>query len=126
MRLLSFGVHGAPSELLNDRSYRIPPLTDADAYEMVREIRAAPLLFGYGGAPVVDVDAIEDVVQRLAHLKNDIPEVARLEFRPALAGPDGVKVADLRGRLSPAPDARTDRLVRRTGEPVGPGDTRAD
>jgi acyl-CoA synthetase (NDP forming) len=123
--VLSFGVHGAPSELLGDRAYRIPPLTDADAQAMVREIRAAPLLFGYGGAPVVDVDAIEDVLQRLAHLKNDLPEVARLELRPALAGPDGVKVADLRGRLTPAPDARTDTLVRRMGQPVGLGDTTA-
>ena len=40
--------------------------------------KAAPLLFGYGGAPTVDVEAIEDVLQRLAHLKNDLPEGARV------------------------------------------------
>jgi acyl-CoA synthetase (NDP forming)/ribosomal protein S18 acetylase RimI-like enzyme len=121
--VLSFGVHGAPSELLGDRAYRIPPLTDADAQAMVREIRAAPLLFGYGGAPVVDVEAIEDVLQRLAHLKNDLPEVARLELRPACADPDGVRVVGVRGRVAPAVDARTDTLVRRMGQPVGLGDT---
>ena len=123
--VLSFGVHGPPSELLGDRAYRIPPLTDADASAMVREIKAAPLLFGYGGAPVVDVEAIEDVLQRLAHLKNDLPEVARLELRPAVAGPDGVRVVGVAGRVTPAVDARTDTLVRRMGQPVGLGDTQA-
>jgi acyl-CoA synthetase (NDP forming)/GNAT superfamily N-acetyltransferase len=124
--VLSFGVHGAPSDLLGDRAYRIPPLTDADAQAMVREIRAAPLLFGYGGAPTVDVEAIEDVLQRLAHLKNDLPEVARLELTPAVASPDGVRIVDVKGRVVPAPDARADALVRRMGEPVGLGDTQAD
>jgi acyl-CoA synthetase (NDP forming)/ribosomal protein S18 acetylase RimI-like enzyme len=121
--VLSFGVHGAPSELLDDRAYGIPPLTDADAQAMVREIRAAPLLFGYGGAPVVDVEAIEDVLQRLAHLKNDLPEVARLELRPALADPEGVRIGDVVGRVAPASEARTDTMVRRMGQPVGLGDT---
>jgi acyl-CoA synthetase (NDP forming)/ribosomal protein S18 acetylase RimI-like enzyme len=124
--VLSFGVYGAPSDLLGDRAYRIPPLTDADAQAMVREIRAAPLLFGYGGAPTVDVEAIEDVLQRLAHLKNDLPEVARLELTPAVASPDGVRIVDVKGRVVPAPDARADALVRRMGEPVGLGDTQAD
>jgi acyl-CoA synthetase (NDP forming)/RimJ/RimL family protein N-acetyltransferase len=124
--VLSFGIHGAPSELLGDRAYRIPPLTDADAQAMVREIRAAPLMFGYGGAPVVDVEGIEDVLQRLAHLKNDLPEVARLELRPALAEPDRVRIVEVSGRVIPAPDARTDTLVRRMGEPVGLGDAAAD
>jgi acyl-CoA synthetase (NDP forming)/RimJ/RimL family protein N-acetyltransferase len=124
--VLSFGVYGAPSELLADRAYRIPPLTDADAQAMVREIKAAPLLFGYGGAPTVDVEAIEDVLQRLAHLKNDLPEVSRLELRPALANPEGVRIVEVSGRVVPAPDARTDTLVRRMGQPVGLGDAQTD
>jgi acyl-CoA synthetase (NDP forming)/ribosomal protein S18 acetylase RimI-like enzyme len=121
--VLSFGVHGPPSELFGDRAYRIPPLTDADAEEMVRDIGAAPLLFGYGGAPVVDIEAIEDVLQRLANLKNDLPDVARLELRPAVATPEGVRVVGVTGRVAPAVDARTDTLVRRMGQPVGLGDT---
>jgi acyl-CoA synthetase (NDP forming)/RimJ/RimL family protein N-acetyltransferase len=124
--VLSFGVYGAPSELLADRAYRIPPLTDADAQAMVREIKAAPLLFGYGGAPTVDVEAIEDVLQRLAHLKNDLPEVSRLELRPALASQAGVRIVEVSGRVVPAPDARTDTLVRRMGQPVGLGDAQTD
>ena len=54
--VVSFGMAGPLSELVGDRSYRIPPLTRRDAAAMVREVKAAPLLFGYRGADVVDVD----------------------------------------------------------------------
>ncbi len=54
--LVSFGLAGAPSELLGDRSYGIPPLTDLDAEAMIRDLRSAPLLYGYRGSDAVDVD----------------------------------------------------------------------
>ena len=57
--LVSFGVAGVATDLLGDRAYRILPLSDIDAAELVRSVRAAPLLFGYGGAPPVDVEALE-------------------------------------------------------------------
>ena len=60
--IVSFGVAGITTELLGDRAYRIPPLTDVDAAEMVREVQAAPLLFGYRGADPADVAAIEDLL----------------------------------------------------------------
>ena len=50
-----FGVSGALTELVGDRAYRIPPVSALDAREMVRSIKAAPLLFGYRGSEPVDV-----------------------------------------------------------------------
>ena len=47
---------------------------------MVREIKAAPLLFGYRGSEVVDVDAVEELMLRVAQLKNDLPQVRSLEL----------------------------------------------
>jgi hypothetical protein len=67
--LVSFGLSGAPSELLHDRTWRIPPMTDSDAAAMVREVRSAPLLMGYRGAEPVDLTALEALVQRIAALK---------------------------------------------------------
>jgi acyl-CoA synthetase (NDP forming)/RimJ/RimL family protein N-acetyltransferase len=119
--ILSFGVAGAPSELLGDRSYRIPPLTDADAASMVREIRAAPLLFGYRGSEKVDVACIEELLQRLARLKNDLPEVASLDLELVLAGAHGCSVLAASGRLAPVRDSRSDWFTRRLSVP--PGDT---
>ena len=51
-----FGMGGTATELLGDRSFRILPVTDVDAAELVRSLRLSPLLFGYRGAPLADVD----------------------------------------------------------------------
>ncbi|HLR94667.1 MAG TPA: GNAT family N-acetyltransferase [Jiangellaceae bacterium] len=92
--VVSFGLSGITTELLGDRAYRIPPLTDVDAADMVREIRAAPLLLGYGGAEVVDLAAIEDLLHRVSAMVDDLPELARVELTPVLVGPDGATVLD--------------------------------
>ncbi|MPZ61495.1 MAG: GNAT family N-acetyltransferase [Propionibacteriales bacterium] len=111
--IVSFGVAGAPTELLGDRAYRIPPLTDVDAAAMVREVRAAPLLFGYRGSEPVDVDAVEDVVQRLGRLKHDLPEVAALDLGLLLAGPQGCTVLAATGRVAPVRGSRSGLFARR-------------
>jgi acyl-CoA synthetase (NDP forming)/GNAT superfamily N-acetyltransferase len=121
--IVSFGVQGAPSELLGDRSYRIPPMTDVDAAAMVREIRAAPLLLGYRGSEVVDVAVVEQLLLRLAQLKNELHEVASLNLDLVLAGAHGAAVLDASARVARQPDAPSDGLVRRMARPVGLDDT---
>ncbi|HEY9393364.1 MAG TPA: acetate--CoA ligase family protein, partial [Nocardioides sp.] len=44
--VVSFGIAGPITELVADKAYRIPPLSERDAASMVREIKAAPMLFG--------------------------------------------------------------------------------
>ncbi|MDQ4006547.1 MAG: bifunctional GNAT family N-acetyltransferase/acetate--CoA ligase family protein [Actinomycetota bacterium] len=122
--IISFGVAGAPSDLLEDRSYRIPPVTDTDAAAMVREIKASPLLFGYRGSEQVDVHRVEDLLQRLARLKNDLPEVAALDCGLVLAGAHDLSVLAATCRLAPVRSARSDWFVRRLSVP--PGDTLPD
>jgi acyl-CoA synthetase (NDP forming)/RimJ/RimL family protein N-acetyltransferase len=121
--VVSFGIAGAPSELLGDRSYRIPPLTDTDAAAMVREIRAAPLLFGYRGSEQVDVAAVEELLQRLARLKNDLPEVVALDLDLVLAGAQACSVLSAMCRVAPVRDSRSGWFARRLSVP--PGDTPA-
>ncbi len=119
--IVSFGLAGAASELLHDRSYRIPPLTDVDAAAMVRETRSAPLLMGYRGADPVDLAALEDLVQRIAHLKDDLPQLGVIDLGLVLASGTGTTVLEARARVTPVPDTRSDRGVRRL--PRMPGDT---
>lgn len=121
--LVSFGLSGAPSELLGDRAYRIPPLTDVDAAAMVREIKSAPLLLGYRGSEPADVAAIEDLLQRVAVLKDDQPELAELNLDLVLAGAHGTTVLNAAARTAPATDNRSEWFVRRMSRPVGLGDT---
>ncbi|MBU2110653.1 MAG: acetate--CoA ligase family protein, partial [Actinobacteria bacterium] len=119
--VVSFGISGPMTELLADRSYRIPPLGSRDAAAMVREVRSAPLLFGYRGADVVDVGEVERLIRRVAQLQNDIPQVSGLELGLVLAGPHGSTVLSAEARLEQVSDARSDWFVRRM--PTQPGDT---
>ncbi|MCX9191208.1 GNAT family N-acetyltransferase [Carbonactinospora thermoautotrophica] len=101
--IVSFGVGGVATELLGDRAYRILPLTDVDAAELIRSVKAAPLLFGHRGAEPVDVAALEEVVLRISRLADDLPEVAELELDPVLVARHGCAVLGARIRLSPPP-----------------------
>jgi acyl-CoA synthetase (NDP forming) len=101
--LLSFGLSGMATELLGDRAYRPIPLSTADAAELIREPRAAPLLSGYRGEPPVKLDALEDLALRLNRLADDLPEVRSLVLDPVLAGPDGIAVSGSRIVLGPPP-----------------------
>jgi len=119
--VVSFGISGVATELLGDKSYRIPPMHSGEAADMVREIKAAPLLFGYRGSEKVDVESIEDLALRLAQLKNDLPQIRSLELSLVLAGAHGVTVLNAVGRVAPVADARSDWFVRRLS--TLPGDT---
>src|ERR1035441_7887583 len=70
---LGFGCGGTAVELFGDRVFRILPLTEDDAHDMVRSTRGAPLLTGYRGAPACDVAALEDVLFRGARLADRAP-----------------------------------------------------
>ena len=107
--VVSFGVAGAATELLDDVAHRIPPLTDQDVADLVTSIRAAPLLYGHRGAEPLDVDALHDLIGRLAQLADDLPEVADLDVTPVLVGEFGLAVLDVAVELSVAARSDADR-----------------
>ncbi len=107
--VVSFGIAGAATELLDDVSHRIPPLTDQDVADLVTSVRAAPLLYGHRGAEPLDVDALQDVLARVAQLADDLPEVADLDITPVLVGEFGLAVLDVSVELSLAARSDTDR-----------------
>ncbi len=110
--VLSFGVAGVASTLLGDRAHRMPPLTDHEAYAMVEQVAAAPMLHGYAGADPADVPAIVDLLHRLSALVDDLPEVSELALDPVLVAPSGLTVVYARGRVAP-PRSRADWYTRR-------------
>jgi acyl-CoA synthetase (NDP forming) len=119
--VVSFGISGPLTELLADKSYRIPPLGERDAAAMVREIKSSPMLFGYRGSEVVDVAEIERLIRRVAQLQNDLPQVSALSLSLVLAGAEGATVLTANARIDPVADPRSDWFVRRLTDP--PGDT---
>jgi len=122
--VVSFSISGVMTELLADKSYRIPPLTAQDAADMIREIKSSPLLFGYRGSEVVDVAEIERLIMCVARLQHDLPQVRSLDLSLVLAGTEGASVLTTAIRLEPVRDPRSGWYVRRMSSP--PGDTLPD
>ncbi len=121
---VSFSISGAITELVGDKAYRIPPISVQDAAEAVRSIKAAPLLFGHRGSDEVDVPAVEDLLRRVAYLKNDLQQVAAIDLSLVHATGEGVAVLDASVRVQPVADPRSDWFTRRMN--VHPGDTIPD
>ncbi len=119
--VVSFGISGPIIDLLADRSYRIPPLSERDVSAMVREMKSSPLLFGYRGTEPVDVEAVEYLISRVAQLQNDLPELSSLDLSLVLAGASGTSVLTATARVARVSQPRSDLFVRRMSEL--PGDT---
>jgi acetyl coenzyme A synthetase (ADP forming)-like protein len=87
--ILMFGMGGVHVELLRDVAFRIQPLTDREARELVRSVRGYPLLEGYRGAPPADVAALEETLLRLSQLVGEHPEIAEMDLNPLKVLPPG-------------------------------------
>jgi acetyl coenzyme A synthetase (ADP forming)-like protein len=106
--LVAFGPGGVFAELIGEAQFRIAPLTDIDADELVLGGKAGRLVRGFRGRPAADAAALTDLVHRLALLAQEISEVAELDLNPVIAQPDGCVAVDARVRVRPAePVART-------------------
>ncbi|MGP0027233.1 MAG: GNAT family N-acetyltransferase [Streptosporangiaceae bacterium] len=108
--LVLFGLGGAAAYVLADRAARLAPLTDSDADELIRSIRAAPLLLGRPGTPAADLAALRDMLLRISQLADDLPHIAELDL-PVIARPDGARAIDGQIRIQAAEPA--DAYLRR-------------
>jgi acetyl coenzyme A synthetase (ADP forming)-like protein len=105
--LVAFGPGGVFAELIGDAHFRLTPLTDVDADELVASGKAGKLVTGFRGAPAADAVALADVLHRLSQLADDHPELAELDLNPVIGLADRAIIVDARIRVS-RPQARTD------------------
>jgi acetyl coenzyme A synthetase (ADP forming)-like protein len=108
--LVAFGPGGVLAELIGEAGFRIAPLTDVDAEELLHQEKTGLLVAGYRGAPAADTAALADLLHRLSRLGLDHAEVAELDLNPVLARPNGCVVVDARVRVqrsAPAPRVKT-------------------
>lgn len=94
--VIMFGLGGVWVEVLKDVSFKIVPLTKADAANAVREIRAARLLEGFRGSEPVDTSALEDILLRVSEFVAQTPQVKEMDLNPVFAYPDGAVAVDAR------------------------------
>jgi acetyl coenzyme A synthetase (ADP forming)-like protein len=101
--LIAFGLGGIHVEILGDVCFRVTPLTDRDAAEMVRSVRGYRLFEGYRGHAPADVPALEEVLLRVSRLVEEVPEIGELDLNPVFALPpgQGCRVADARILVRP-------------------------
>ena len=97
------GLGGIMTDLLRDREFAVPPLEPGAADAMVASLRAAPLLDGYRGAPKADRQALVTVIETVARVAEEIPELAELDLNPILVGPSGALAVDCKARIAPRP-----------------------
>jgi succinyl-CoA synthetase beta subunit len=88
-----FGLGGIFTELVDDVAFRLAPLRERDAREMIDEIRGSELLAGYRGRPAVDRAALEQTLIRLGELAAS-GAIAELDINPLLALPSGAVALD--------------------------------
>jgi acetate---CoA ligase (ADP-forming) len=105
--LVAFGPGGVLAELIGGTQFRIAPLTDLDAEELVEGGKAGRLVRGFRGAAAADASALVSLVHRLSLLAVDLPEVAELDLNPVLALPDRCIAVDARIRLRARPEGRS-------------------
>ena len=86
--LIMFGLGGIYVEIMKDVAFRINPLTDVHAREMIRSLRSYPLLKGYRGAPPVAIATVEETLLRLSQLVKDFDDFSEIDINPFIASPE--------------------------------------
>ena len=105
--LVALGPGGTMAELIGDATFRLTPLTDADARELVHGGKAGRLVTGFRGAPPADADALEQLLLRISLLIEEHPAVAELDLNPVVALAHGCVAVDARLRVGAPSVQRT-------------------
>jgi acetyl coenzyme A synthetase (ADP forming)-like protein len=100
---------GTLTEVLGDSQFRLHPLTDRDAHEIVAQLRGASILKGVRGARASNVPSLEEAILRLSALVSLAPEIRDLDINPLVVLPSGVKAVDARVRFGSIASGPPDR-----------------
>jgi acyl-CoA synthetase (NDP forming) len=94
--VMMFGLGGIMVELMKDVSFRLVPLKERDANQMINEIKGRSLLEGIRGKPPVDKAALCQSILKVAEFVEQHPQVQELDLNPMIAYPDGAIAVDAR------------------------------
>lgn len=93
---LMFGLGGIFVEVLKDVTFRVAPITEEEACEMITEVRAYPLLKGYRNSPPADIGAIVKILLNTSRLAMEHQEIKELDLNPIIVYEKGAKTVDAR------------------------------
>lgn len=90
------GAGGIYTEVVKDYAFRVAPISETDAYEMIAELAFAKILSGVRGEPTCDIAAVVSALCRLAQLVCDHPVIAEIDVNPLIVTPSGAVAVDAR------------------------------
>jgi acyl-CoA synthetase (NDP forming) len=94
--VLMFGLGGILVEVLKDVSFRIVPVSERDAREMIKEIKGYPVLQGYRGRKPASISALEQLIVKVSQFVEKNPQIKELDLNPIFAYPDKAVAVDAR------------------------------
>ena len=96
--LLMFGLGGIYVEILKDVNFRLAPISESEALEMIESIKTISLLKGARGEKSSDIASVVDCLLRLSQLLVDFPEIEEFDINPLLVLEEGrgSRVVDVR------------------------------
>jgi acyl-CoA synthetase (NDP forming) len=99
--LVMVAAGGVATDVWADQTFLIPPVTDLDAARAIRSLRIWPLLAGHRGSPACNVDGLGQLVQAVAALAVDLPEIAELDLNPVIVTAEDLALVDVKLRVQP-------------------------
>ncbi len=93
---IMFGLGGIFVEVLKDVTFRVAPIMEDEAREMITEVKAYPLLKGYRNLPLADIDAIVQILLNTSRLVMEHQEIKELDLNPIMVYEKGAKTVDAR------------------------------
>ena len=94
--VIMFGLGGIFVEVLKDVSFRILPIEEKDAHEMITEIKGYKILEGTRGEPPKDIKAIKDLLMKISQISMENPEIKEIDLNPVFIFEKGLQVIDAR------------------------------
>jgi len=109
--LIACGTGGVLVDLFQDAAFRLHPVTDVDANDMVTSLKSAALLRGYRGHPRADTNAVVATLLRVSALLQICPEIQELDINPVKVLERGLRAVDVRVRVGSAERPASTRRV---------------
>ena len=94
--VIMFGLGGIFVEVLKDISFRILPIEERDAEEMINEIKGSKILKGARGEGPKDIKAIKKLLMKISQLVMENPEIKEIDLNPVFVFDKGLQVVDAR------------------------------
>jgi acetyl-CoA synthetase (ADP-forming) len=91
-----FGLGGIFVEVFKDVSFRIAPIEEHEALDMINEVKGSKLLKGFRNTEAVDISTLAQTIMQVSDMMVSIEEIKEIDLNPVIVYPQGVKAVDAR------------------------------